>query len=426
MKLINRFIFIYLIVTAIVLGVGGVISYFIIKNEIDSELERQFSERVDRATYLIDRDRRFNPNRDEVDGDQNMVIRKLDDEVRPSIAFTDTLVWNEGLERMEKNRKVIAYRRIDGRYYKISTFGLMIDSDDITEAVVKILLWLLGLQVIGAIGIGLFVPGHLFRPFQETLSRIRGFKLQKREPIPAQRTQIREFNDLNLFVEEMTRKAISDYRNLKEFAENASHELRTPLAIAKGKLELLTETDLDTEQYRYVESLQRTVKKLSRLSESLGLLTKIENHEFSNGECVNLTRLIREGIEVFQEFIHMNHLEVQSDLQEDVIVNMHPALAEILWTNLFQNSIQHNLPNGKIHIDLTSLTLRISNTGKPFYGDPEVLFERFKKSDQSDDSIGLGLSIVQRIVKESGFCLTYKNSDEWHTIEIWLKKSLTD
>lgn len=426
MKLITRFILIYLVVTAIVLAVGGVISYFIIKNEIDRELDREFIERIDRATYLIDRDRRFNPKWDDVDGDQNMVIDRLDDRVEPSTSFTDTLVWNEGLERMEQHRKVTAYRRIDGRSYYISTYGQMIESDDITEAVVKTLLWILGLQVIGAIGIGFFVSGHLFKPFRKTLHRIRGFQLQKKEPIPAEKTSVEEFDDLNYFVEEMTRKAVSDYRNLKEFAENASHELQTPLAIAKGKLELLTETELTPEQYRYVESLQRTVKNLSKLSESLALLTKIENHEFSNSESVNLTRLIRDGIEAFQEFIALNELTVEADLQDDVMVSIHPVLADILWTNLFQNSIRHNIENGKIRVELTTEYLHISNTGKELNGEPNEMFGRFKKSDHSGNSIGLGLSIVQRITRQAGFDLTYSVQDQWHAIEIRFYKPETE
>ncbi|MEX2600751.1 MAG: HAMP domain-containing sensor histidine kinase [Balneolaceae bacterium] len=426
MKLITRFILIYLIVTAIVLAVGGVISYFIIKNEIDAELDRQFIERIDRATYLIDRDRRFNPEWDDVDGDQNMVIDKLDDRVKPSTTFTDTLVWNERLERMELNRKVAAYRRIDGRSYYISTYGQMIESDDITEAVAKTLLWILGLQVLGAIGIGFFVSGHLFKPFRKTLRRIRGFQLQEKEPIPAEKTNVEEFDDLNQFVEEMTRKAVSDYRNLKEFAENASHELQTPLAIAKGKLELLTETELTPEQYRYVDSLQRTVKNLSKLSGSLALLTKIENHEFSNGESINLTKLIRDGIEAFQEFINLNELTVQADLQDDVMVCIHPVLADILWTNLFQNSIRHNIENGQIRVKLTQERLHISNTGKELDKEPAEMFGRFKKSDQSGDSIGLGLSIVHRITKQAGFDLSYSVEGEWHTIEIRFYKPGAD
>src|SRR5699024_11116964 len=206
------------------------------------------------------------------------------------------------------------------------------ETEDINEAVVKILLWILGLQLIGAVGVGFIVSGRLFRPFRQTLKRLDDFKLQDKKPISPPQTNIQEFNDLNRFMEEMTTKAVADYKKLKEFAENASHEIQTPLSILKGKLELLTETSLSPVQYQYVEASQRSVKKLSRLSESLALLTKIENHEFKEVDKINLTALILESTQTFEEFIKLNDLEILTNLEEHVFVQMHPVLADIMWS----------------------------------------------------------------------------------------------
>ncbi|WP_234567573.1 type IX secretion system histidine kinase PorY [Rhodohalobacter sp. 614A] len=420
MKLITRFILIYLIITVIVLGIGGVISYFIIKDEIDRELTWEFMERIDRVTYLLEHGRRFHPRRN-VDGDRNLVVHQLEYPVEERIEVGDTLIYSDRLEQSEQNVKVSAYRNIDGRSYYISTYGAMIEPDDITEAVIKTLLWILGMQIIGAIGVGFLVSGRLFKPFRETLNKIANFKLQKKEYVPAEKTGVKEFNDLNRFVEEMTRKAVSDYKNLKEFAENASHELQTPLAIAKGKLELLTETPLTEEQYKYVESLEKSVKKLSRLSESLALLTKIENHEFENNESINLSDVIKESLEAFREFIALNNLTVETEIEDDVHINMHPVLADILWTNLFQNAIRHNVENGKIRIHLEERKLVIANTGEDPEVNPDQLFERFRKAEQSSESIGLGLSIIKRIVDQNHLSIVYTYSDNWHRIEIRLK-----
>ncbi|NBC65457.1 MAG: hypothetical protein GVY07_07375 [Bacteroidetes bacterium] len=417
MKLITRFILIYLTITVIVLGIGGVFSYFIIKGEVDRELTFEFMERIDRVTYLLERGRRFHPGRD-VDGDRNLIVRELDTPVEERVVVGDTLIYSERLEQNEQNVKVSAYRNINDRSYYISTYGAMIESDDITEAVIKTLLWILGLQIIGAIGVGFMVSGRLFKPFRKTLEKIGNFQLHKKEYVPAEKTGVKEFNDLNKFVEEMTRKAVSDYKNLKEFAENASHELQTPLAIAKGKLELLSETKLTEEQYKYIESLERSVKKLSRLSESLALLTKIENHEFQNNEKVDLSDLVRESLEAFKEFIALNNLTVQTNIQDDVQINMHPILADILWTNLFQNAVRHNIENGEINIELNGEKLVISNTGKDPEVDPDQLFERFRKAEQSSESIGLGLSIIKRIVDQNDLSIHYSYSDNWHRIEI--------
>lgn len=418
MKLINKFILVYLIVTVIVLGIGGVLSYFIIQDELNTELKFRFLDRINRVTYLLERGKNFDSGRLRGSGDRNLIIQQLPEKVESSTAIKDTMVWHERLQQMEPNLKVSAYRTVDDTSYFISTYGALVESDDITEAVVQILLWILGMQVIGAIGVGFIVSGRLFKPFRETLDRIRHFKLRDKKPITAEKTNVQEFDDLNIFVEEMTKKAVSDYQNLKEFAENASHELQTPLAIAQGKLELLTETELSEDQYQYVDATQRSIKKLSRLSESLGLLTKIENHEFTDSEDVNLTNLVEENARAFEEFIDLNGLEVNTDLQEDVIVKIHPVLADILWTNLFQNAIKHNVADGKIEIELTDHKLRIANTGKPLEVEPETLFERFKKGEQSSGSIGLGLAIIKRIVDQNNYRISYTNGDDWHTIEI--------
>jgi len=380
MKLISKFVFIYLVVTVIVLSIGGYLSYEIIKDELDTELKWRFLDRVDRVTYLLEQGKNFAGEVGDEE-DQNLMVTQLPNRVEPSVAVRDTLVWNERLQQMEPNLKVEAYRNVSGSSYHITTYGALVETDDITEAVTKILLWILGMQVIGAIGVGFIVSNRLFKPFRETLGRLKDFDLQDKQPIEAEETNVEEFD-------------------------------------AKGKLELLTETDLSSEQYQYVDDSQRAIKKLSRLSESLSLLTKIENHEFTDVDEVNMTKLIRESTKSFDEFIKLNGLSVNTDLEEDVTVHIHPMLADILWTNLFQNAIKHNVEEGKIRISLTNTRLTIANTGKPIDAEPSELFERFKKGDQSTSSIGLGLSIIKQIADQNNFDLSYQNNGDWHEIEV--------
>lgn len=422
MKLISRFILVYLVVTMVVLSISGVISYFIIMDELNKELKWRFMGRIERVTYLLEKGKNYNSRRVQ-GGDDHLVVKQLPYSVEPGVEVKDTMVWYDRLQRMEPNLKVSAYRNVNDTTYYISTYGALVESDDITEAVIKILLWIMGMMVIGAVGVGFIVSGRLFKPFRETLARIRNFTLRDKKPISAEETSIREFDDLNRFVEGMTRKALADYKNLKEFAENASHELQTPLAIAHGKLELLAETNLSPEQYQYVDDTLRTLRKLSRLSESLALLTKIENHEFTDTADVHMTKLIKDSIRSFDEFIKLNGLKVSADLAEDVIVTMHPVLADFLWTNLFQNAIKHNIDNGCINVVLTPSSLRVSNTGKPLNVQPESLFERFKKAEQNSDSIGLGLSIIKHISDQNNFHATYRYEENWHSVEVNFRNS---
>lgn len=418
MKLITRFILIYLVITVIVLGIGGWISYFIIQDELNNELKYRFMDRIDRVTHLLEENKKFKKIGQNGSEEHDLIVRALPQKVESSISFKDTMVWHDRLQQMEPNLKVTAHRTVEDTSYYISTYGALVESDDITEAVIQILLWLLGMQIIGAIGVGYIVSSKLFKPFRQTLEKIKNFKLNDKQPIKSTETKVQEFNDLNIFVEEMTRKAVSDYKNLKNFTENASHELQTPLAIAQGKMELLEESDLSKEQYGYVENAKRAIKKLSRLSESLALLTKIENHEFTETETINFTELIQKSTSTFEEFIALNNLSVETELEENVEIEIHPVLSELLWTNLFQNAIKHNVHQGLIRIDLDHNKLKVSNTGKPIESNPENLFERFKKDDQSSESIGLGLSIIKRIVDQNEFSVTYIVEDNWHTITV--------
>ena len=420
MKLFTKFLLIYLAVNVVVLGIGGIISYHIIKDEIDRELKFEFLDRIDRVTYLLEKGKTFTNFR-ELDQDENLIIVPLDAFKENDTQVSDTLIWDDRFEREEKNVKVSAYRNISDTTYFISTYGNMIESNDVREAVISILLWILGLQILGAVGIGFVVSGPLFKPFRNTLKRIQNFQINEKEYLKAEPTNVKEFSDLNIFVEEMTKKAVSDFNNLKEFAENASHELQTPVAIAKGKLELLAETNLNEQQFNYVEKLETTLNKLSRLNDSLALLTKIENHEFFTNETVNISKIVKDEIVAFEEFINLNNLKLHTDISDSVMVKIHPSLAEIMWANLFRNAINHNIQNGEINIKLNTDYLEISNTGKELNTKPATLFERFKKGEQSSESIGLGLSIVKRIADQNELQISYTAEKNRHTIRLSLK-----
>ena len=76
---------------------------------------------------------------------------------------------------------------------------------------------------------------------------------------------------------------IANKKNLKEFTDNASHELQTPLTVMQSKLENLFQDDTLTDKQSLVLSdLYQQTTRLSRLSQTLLLLSKIENQQYSN------------------------------------------------------------------------------------------------------------------------------------------------
>ncbi len=414
MKLIQKFTLWYLVATFLVLAVGGVFSFNSIKKEVDREQARYLKKNIDFTIQQLNNgvipDSLFQ-NKIEV-----KEVSNLYDE--DEFLIRDTLVWHGYLKRMEPQIKVSTVRDINGRNFYISTYGAIVDTGDITYAVFKssTIIFLIMLLVAGVVSV--FISKKILAPFNKTLAEMQTFRLNQKKTIQLPNTRTAEFQKLNTFLEEMTNKAQEDYRNLKEFTENASHELQTPLAIIRGKLELMMDSSLNNQQAGLISSAHNAVEKLSKINQSLSLLTKLDNQEFKTTSTINISEQIKDSLFAFQELIEMKSLRLETIIADDVYIKIHPLLNNILLNNLFSNAIRHNHEFGSIKIKLSAQSLTISNTGEHLDVQPADLFKRFKKNDPSSDSIGLGLAIVKHICEQSDITITYSFNKEMHTLHL--------
>jgi signal transduction histidine kinase len=154
------------------------------------------------------------------------------------------------------------------------------------------------------------------------------------------------------------------------------------------------------------------------MGRSLGLLTKIENNEFTDLQEINLTKSISNTLFDFQELLDLKGIKIESELEDDVVVKSDPILIQVLIGNLFQNAVRHNAIGGKIFVGLTSSDLTISNTGKKLQTRSDLLFKRFKKDNQSSETIGLGLAIVQKVCEINGYGINYQYEDDLHILRV--------
>lgn len=414
MRLVPKFTLWYLAITFVVLLVSGFIQFFVFRAEIDFEEALMLRERLNHAARRLEQ------------GTTPEQLRRRRIEVaelpmdRPEIEFTitDTLAYHEFLQREEKQVKVFTSRKINDTHYYLSAYYGLVESDDIQEAVLTSLRWTILILLLVTAVLAVLVSRTILAPFNKTLSVIQAFQLKRQEPVLLPSSRTKEFQELNIFLGDMMEKARNDYQSLKEFTENASHELQTPIAIMRGKLELLLDTELTDEQARLIVSSQLALDKLSKMGQSLSLLTKIENKEFVAPEPVNLSQLLQDSLFAFQELIEMKAIRLEQEIEPHVKVPLHPVLADILLSNLLSNAIRHNLPNGFIRVKLTRQFLQIENPGEPLRTEASQMFGRFKKGSAESNSIGLGLAIVKRICDQSGLCISYENAGEIHRIRI--------
>ncbi len=405
-----------MLIASLVFLVGATFSFNAMSREIQLEEQYFLEERLQSAVRYLERRMPTQPIRRE-----KLIITPLDslaEETEP--VFSDTLVTHVTLQRIEPHSKLDVVKKIKGKAYHITLYDLVVEEDDIQDAVQESMVKTYLLLFVVTLVLSLIASIYVFAPFQNTLAIIRDFSIKDEFLILFPNTSTSEFKKLNQFIKDMMVKARKDYLALKEFSENASHEIQTPLSIAQGKLELLLggAEDLSEEQMELVSSALYALKRLSKLGNSLSLLTKIENQEFSDFDTVDMTKLISRFLFDFRELIELKNIKLHSEVSANVKVTGNLVLLELMVTNLLNNAVRHNNYGGEIMVRLSPGVLEIENTGEPLKVDAGEIFRRFKKGSNNPDSLGLGLSIVKRICTEHQFDVKYECIDEQHRFTV--------
>ena len=415
MKLIGKFIIGYFVITSIVLLVGGVVLYREVLSELEHEARIRLSGWIRSTADLIE------------DGEpadsitnKNIVVRLLpvDAPIVERRIQDTTGVFPPRRRGFDRVLTITESRIINGQHYLISASDFIAEQDEIFRGVRNSLVIIAAVLIVLIILMSLIVSRQILKPFQHIIQSIKAFSLKQQKPILGRATNTLELKELNFFLENMTRRAVDDYRILKEFSENASHEIQTPLTIIRGKLELLMDAGVTEAQSIHLTAIYDAVQRLSSVNHSLVLLTKLENQEYNSRDKTNISLLLDNLLLSFQELLELKAIKITKQIQQDVNVVISYSLAEILLNNLIGNAIRHNLVNGTIDIKLSQSELSIINTGNPLTVTPEELFKRFRKGNQSAGSTGLGLSIVKQICDLANIRIQYDHNNGVHTIRL--------
>ncbi|MCO7264348.1 two-component system sensor histidine kinase PmrB [Dickeya zeae] len=200
----------------------------------------------------------------------------------------------------------------------------------------------------------------------------------------------------------LARFSESLYRD-RLFASNVAHELRTPLAGIRLSLEL-------HEQLHHIDCqpLIKRVDHLTKTIEQLLLLARTSN-ELATGHYKSVSLaddVITPNQQELEEMAAARHqqLDWQSEIQ-NAIVPGNATLLQLLLRNLVENAYRYSPEHSTISIKLTDhpdggYELTVADEG-PGINESQVgeLTKAFVRMDTRYGGIGLGLSIVTRIVQ---------------------------
>lgn len=267
------------------------------------------------------------------------------------------------------------------------------------------------LLLIGLVLLNRRLSHKLWRPFYDSLAKIKDFDLNKRQTVYFEPTDISEFAELNANLHKLITGSISAYNQQKRFTENASHELQTPLAIMQSKLDLfLQEPDLSPHQHQLIRELSAAVVRTSRINKNLLMLARIDNRQFENTEKVYVSQLFKEVIDMLSEHIAIKEIKLITDIADNVAFMANRVLIEVLLQNMLFNAYRHNHSGGEIFVSLDARRLLVANSGKVSLP-VDQLFKRF-----SSEGIGtgLGLAIAKEICSSYQWDISYTFENSKH------------
>ena len=192
-----------------------------------------------------------------------------------------------------------------------------------------------------------------------------------------------------------------------DFISNVSHELKTPLAVIQNYGTILQNPGLSQkEQQEYAKAITEQTRKLSALITNILKLNRLENQQiFPEKKEYNLTEQICECLLGFEQAWEKKELEIETDMEEDVVICQDAELLSLVWNNLFSNAIKFCKEQGKIGISVKKendmVVVAVSDEGCGIR--PEVgahIFEKFYQGDTSHatQGNGLGLALVKRVI----------------------------
>ena len=417
MKLQNKISLYFFSISLIIFLLSSVASYFVLKNlvleEVDETLEAEKNNLISQLQHFE------KPANILENHSYRLEIYPVDKNNYIAQTLSDTLIYVGDEGEGVPFRQIKLSKIINGKNYFIILRRSLIERDDLLTGLTVLLVVIFSLIFLSLNLINYFGEKKWWKPFYETLDKISHFNLSHKEKMNFGHSNIDEFNKLNETLEELTKKIIKDYKNLKEFSENASHEMQTPLAIIRSKLDvMIQDKSLSEKQFDSIRSLYGAVNRLTKLNQSLNLLTKIENEEFEQNDNVNFSQLIEKQLTNLEELISLSSLKVSVKIENNVMLNINSFMAETLISNLLINSVKHNVKGGQIIIDLKGSELIVKNSGNPPKVPTEQLFQRFKKGAQTSDSPGLGLSIVKTICELNWFEIQYNFIDGLHIVSV--------
>lgn len=436
-----RLTLLYSAIFTLLLALTFVSSYFLFKSQLESDLNRELSDRMEALRGYIQFENdvpslKFNTS----DPEATLFVRNATRYFQVSNLETGTVVIQSqemellGLSFVPEELQVIdqqsgptdfktdsgELRFLDERIVSPSGQKYLLQVGTSLEPVRSALkrfgalsFILIPCAVVFAAVAGWFLAGGALAPIRRIAHAAREIEpanLTSRLPLTGAHD---ELDQLAMTFNEALGRIENVVGELRQLSGSIAHELRTPLAALRGGAEiaLLHSTSID-EVKEVLGSQLEDFDKLSRTIDQLLTLARAESGgiEFRLMPT-DLGIMVSEVVDTFSLLASARDVSLEVIPGTNLVATVDPQWMENVLINLLDNAIKYTPPGGhvtiqgRLYANEVRIEVRDSGQGIPPESLPHI-FDRFYRADASRNKevagVGLGLSFVKWIIEKHG------------------------
>ena len=196
------------------------------------------------------------------------------------------------------------------------------------------------------------------------------------------------------------------------FLRNIMHELKTPIAKGRIAASMLAEEKQKGRFEGIFERLESLIGEFALIEEITSGNQNLEKKEY---------RLI-DIIDGAVDAAMVDYDSVKNKINASIKIEADYRLFVTAVKNLIDNAIKYS-PDKTVHIEMEGDEIIFANIGEPLKKPLTYYIEPFTKDQPTKDSFGLGLYIVDAILKEHDYVLAYERRESFNCFFIVPVKS---
>ena len=212
----------------------------------------------------------------------------------------------------------------------------------------------LGIMAIASVALGWLVAGRVLRPLREMTVAARAISednLHQRLAVPGPGDELKDLGDT---IDSLLDRLQAAFDAQRQFVASASHELRTPLTLTRTLLQMaLTDPQPTLASYQSTcQDLLEASDQQEQLIEALLTLARSQRG-LDHRDPLDLAAITISALQAAQPAASARGLAVSTSISTAPLLG-DERLLQRLVTNLIDNAIRHNIPNGRISIQVTA------------------------------------------------------------------------